>query len=164
MRPLSRIVDKFVVLDVPNVDTDQINPARFLATQERSGFGEHLFHDWRHGPAGEPDPSFPLNAPGARGRQVLVAGHNFGCGVVPRARALGPRGVGVSRNSTSTSIADIFRNNALKIGLLPVTLPPELYAELLAHPDSRVVVDLLEQTVGLEGSRSARFRDRAVRA
>jgi len=156
MRTLDRLVSTFVVLDVASIDTDQIIPARFLTSTKRVGFGSKLFHDWRFRPDGTPVASFPLNSPSATSAQILVAGHNFGCGSsrehAPWALAeFGFRAV------ISTGIADIFRNNALKIGLLPVVVDHDHYAKIVGHPNARLVVDLLAQRVGLEGDEERPF-------
>lgn len=156
MRSLDRLLSTFVVLDVESIDTDQIIPARFLTSTEREGFGDNLFHDWRFRLDGSPIESFPLNDPSARAAEILVAGHNFGCGSsrehAPWALAeFGFRAV------VSTGIADIFRNNAVKIGLLPVVVDDDHYAKIIQHPNARLVIDLHAQRVGLEGDEARSF-------
>ena len=105
-----------------NVDTDQIIPKQFLKRIERTGFGKHLFHDWRYLPDGSPDPAFELNAPNAQGASILVAGPNFGCGSSREHApwALGDYGF---RAVIAPSFADIFRANAIGNSMLPVALP-----------------------------------------
>lgn len=116
-------------LDRANVDTDQIIPKQFLKRIERTGFGEFLFYDWRRLPNGEVDPSFPLNDPRYRGASVLVTGKNFGCGSSREHApwALGDYGF---RAIIAPSFADIFANNCLKNGLLPVVLAEQEVAAI----------------------------------
>src|SRR5258707_5285789 len=118
------------VLDRPNVDTDQIIPKQFLKRVERTGFGEFLFFDWRFLPDRRPDPSFPLNEPRYRGASILLAGKNFGCGSSREHApcALGDYGF---RAIIAPSFADIFRNNCMKNGLLPVVLIDAEVTELM---------------------------------
>jgi len=149
------LTSRTVVLPQANIDTDQIIPARFLKTTSRKGLGESLFADWRFDEEGQPRPDFALNRPGARTAQVLVAGENFGCGSsrehAPWALAdFGFRAV------VSTSIADIFRANAVKNGLLPVVVDAQTHALLLANPGGEVQIDLAAQTLSL-GGRTAAF-------
>jgi 3-isopropylmalate/(R)-2-methylmalate dehydratase small subunit len=138
------------VLDRPNVDTDQIIPKQFLKRVERTGFGEFLFYDWRFRPDGQLDPSFPLNDDRYRGASILIAGKNFGCG---SSREHAPWSLGDYgfRAIIAPSFADIFANNCLKNGLLPVTLADAQVAELMCRAnqieDYRVSVDLEGKTV-----------------
>jgi len=145
-----------------DVDTDQIVPKQFLKRIERTGFGPFLFHDWRQ------DPAFVLNQPQHEGASILVAGPNFGCGSSREHAGWALLEAGI-RVVIAASLADIFRNNCLKIGLLPVTLPQAEVETLLAlaeqHPSTEVSVDLEAQTVSAPGLRSefevdpfARFR------
>jgi 3-isopropylmalate/(R)-2-methylmalate dehydratase small subunit len=139
-----------VPLDRKNVDTDAIIPARYLKTVKRTGLGEGLFFAWRYGEDGAPRPDFPLNRPEYRGGQVLVAGENFGCGSSREHAVWALMDVGF-RAVVAPSFSDIFRNNCLKNGMLPITLPAaevrELTSALLAAPGSKVRVDLPSQTV-----------------
>jgi 3-isopropylmalate/(R)-2-methylmalate dehydratase small subunit len=135
-----------VVLPMDNVDTDQIIPARFLKGTSRSGLGRSLFADWRYDAQGRPRPDFVLNRPEAQGAQVLVAGDNFGCGSSREHAPWALVDAGF-RAVISTSIADIFRNNALKNGLLPIVVPPDVHRRLLAQPGAQVTVDLEAKTV-----------------
>jgi 3-isopropylmalate/(R)-2-methylmalate dehydratase small subunit len=157
-RPFS---SRLVPLLADNVDTDQIIPARFLKVTDKAGLGEGLFADWRYHADGRPRPGFVLNRPEMAGRQVLLAGDNFGAGSsrehAPWAlRAFGFRAV------LATSFADIFRANALKNELLPVELPAEVHAELAAaveaDPDAEVTVDLDAETLTLPGGRVVGFQ------
>ena len=115
-----------VVLAVDNVDTDQIIPARFLKTTSKTGLGDQLFHDWRYDAAGAPKADFVLNRPAAQGAQVLVAGDNFGCG---SSREHAPWALAQFgfRAIVSTSFADIFKQNSLKNGLLPIVVPADVH-------------------------------------
>ena len=151
-----RFESSFVLLPIDNIDTDQIIPARFLKTTSKAGLGDQLFHDWRYDAAGAPKPDFILNKPEAVKAHVLVAGDNFGCGSsrehAPWALAqFGFRAV------ISTSFADIFKQNALKNGLLPIILQPEIHSKLLTQPESSVTIDLANQTVTLSDGTIAEF-------
>ena len=138
---------KLIPLPAENVDTDQIIPARFLKTTERSGLASALFNDWRYLPDGSPNPDFVLNQPEMQGRKVLVVGDNFGCGSSREHAPWALTSWGV-RAIISTSFADIFQNNSLKNGLLPIVVDPETHARLMAmvnaDPDAEVSVDLAE--------------------
>jgi 3-isopropylmalate/(R)-2-methylmalate dehydratase small subunit len=141
MQPLKAVRSRTVVLPLSNVDTDQIIPARFLTTTTREGLGARLFADWRYLPDGKPNPEFALNQPAARGCQVLVAGRNFGCGSSREHAPWALLDYGI-RAVISTEIADIFRNNSLMNGLLPVTVDEDTEAWLLEHPGAEVTIDL----------------------
>jgi 3-isopropylmalate/(R)-2-methylmalate dehydratase small subunit len=127
---------KFVTMPRENVDTDQIIPARFLTTTDRTGLGPHAFHDWRYRADGSPNPDFILNQEVARGAQVLVAGHNFGCGSSREHAVWALAGAGF-RAIVSSSFADIFRGNALGNGLLPIVVSPEVLASLQSSVSSQ---------------------------
>ena len=137
-----------VALPIPDIDTDQITPARFLKTTNKQGLSEVLFADWRT------DHAFVLNRPEAAGAKILVAGDNFGCGS-SREHAPWALVAWGFRVVISSSFADIFKNNALKNGLVPVTLPTDqlaaLFATLAAAPRSPITVDLVTATVTLPG-------------
>ncbi|HUL57925.1 MAG TPA: 3-isopropylmalate dehydratase small subunit [Anaeromyxobacteraceae bacterium] len=156
MDPIRVIESKTVVLDRVNVDTDQIIPARFLKVTDKKGLGKALFSEWRYAPDGSPRPEFELNRPEAQGCQVLVAGDNFGCGSSREHApwALVDHGI---RAVVSTRIADIFRNNALKNGLVPVVIEPAVHAKLVARPGQKVRIDLDAQTLTLEDGTAAKF-------
>ncbi|MFO1516653.1 MAG: 3-isopropylmalate dehydratase small subunit [Lysobacterales bacterium] len=130
-----------VVLPHENIDTDRIIPARFLTTTQRSGLGRYAFHDWRYRTDGSPDPDFVLNRPEARGAQILVAGRNFGCGSSREHAPWALLDAGI-RVVLSSEIADIFRGNALKNGLLAVVLSEGEHRYLLDHPGIELAVDL----------------------
>lgn len=129
----------------PNIDTDQIIPKQFLKRIERTGFGQFLFYDWRYRTNGEPDPSFVLNEPRYKGASVLLAGRNFGCGSSREHAPWALLDYGF-RAIIAPSFADIFANNCMKNGILPVTLAEEDVNELARRAreekDYRVTVDL----------------------
>jgi 3-isopropylmalate/(R)-2-methylmalate dehydratase small subunit len=156
MEPIRVIESRTVVIPRENIDTDQIIPGRFLKVTDKKGLGQGLFSDWRYDAAGAPRPDFVLNRPEAQGCSVLVAGDNFGCGSSREHApwALVDHGF---RAVISTRIADIFRNNALKNGLLPIVLDPAAHAKLLAAPGATVRIDLEAQTVSLPGGATASF-------
>jgi len=140
-QPLTTLVSRTVVLPETNIDTDRIIPARFLTTTTRAGLGAHLFADWRYDAQGAPRADFPLNRADAAGCRILVAGRNFGCGSSREHApwALIDHGF---RAVISTEIADIFRSNALKNGLLPVVVDEDSGAWLTAHPGAEVTLDV----------------------
>jgi 3-isopropylmalate/(R)-2-methylmalate dehydratase small subunit len=156
--PVWTFESTYVALPSENVDTDQIIPARFLTTTQRTGLGRHAFQDRRYRADGTPEPDFPLNRPEAAGAAVLVAGHNFGCGS-SREHAVWALMDAGFRAVVSSGFADIFRGNALGNGLLPVEVPPDALAALLAArpAGARVRVDLDARTLTLPGGRAVRF-------
>ncbi|HEV7389231.1 MAG TPA: 3-isopropylmalate dehydratase small subunit [Gemmatimonadaceae bacterium] len=160
IQPFNTLTSRCVVLQVSNVDTDQIIPARFLKTIERRGLGAHLFADWRLDEHGRPRAAFPLNAPTVAGAAILVAGDNFGCGSSREHAPWALLDFGF-RAVISTGFADIFRNNALKTGLLPVTLTPPAHASLLQllaeSPGAEVTIDLAAQLVRLPSGEIQHF-------
>jgi 3-isopropylmalate/(R)-2-methylmalate dehydratase small subunit len=141
MQPLLPVHSKTVVIDSSNVDTDQIIPARFLTTTTKEGLGKQLFADWRYLADGSPNPDFALNRPEAAGCQVLVAGRNFGCGSSREHAPWALMDYGI-RAVISTEIADIFKNNSLKNGLLPITVDETTATWLLSHPGADIDIDL----------------------
>jgi 3-isopropylmalate/(R)-2-methylmalate dehydratase small subunit len=154
--PIKTLRSRTVVLPVTDVDTDQIIPARFLTTTTRSGLGAHLFADWRYGGDGAPRADFVLNQPEAKGCTILVAGNNFGCGSSREHApwALMDHGF---RAVVSTQIADIFRGNALKNGLLPVIVDQTTHGWLMAHPGADITIDLESTTLTLPTGQAVRF-------
>jgi len=154
------LTSRVVVVPQNDIDTDQIIPARFLKTTDKHGLGASLFADWRYGPDGVPVPGFPLNAPRAQGAKVLLAGDNFGCGSSREHAPWALTGFGF-RAVVSTSFADIFRNNALKNGLLPVAIDAEAHAALLSElarqPEAEVTIDLATQTLRLPDGTVVKF-------
>ena len=147
---------RLVPIPIDNIDTDQIIPARFLKTISKDGLGDQLFCDWRYDADGKPKPDFILNQPEAKSAQILLAGDNFGCGSSREHAPWALLQYGF-RAVISTSFADIFKQNSLKNGLLPLVVPREVHAELLAKPDIRVKVDLASQSVILPGGRAIEF-------
>ncbi len=156
MEPIRTIRSRTVVLASTNIDTDQIMPARFLTTTSREGLGKHLFADWRYDAAGQPIAEFVLNKPEAAGCSVLVAGRNIGCGSSREHAPWGLYDYGF-RAVISSEIADIFRSNSLKNGLVPVVVDADTHAWLLANPGVEVAVDLETRTVTLPDGRSVAF-------
>ena len=148
MKPISRIRGRVAVLDRADVDTDQIVPKQFLKRIERTGFGEFLFYDWRK------DPSFELNRPEYEGAKVLLAGRNFGCGSSREHAAWALQDYGFEA-IVAPSFGDIFAGNAAQIGLLTITLAPELIRELAGAGE--VEIDLEGQTIGPVGGPSTTF-------
>ncbi|HKC17003.1 MAG TPA: 3-isopropylmalate dehydratase small subunit [Steroidobacteraceae bacterium] len=141
MPPIRQIRSRTVALPFANIDTDQIIPARFLRTTARAGLGRHLFSDWRYQSDGTAKPDFPLNQAAAQGCQILVAGRNFGCGSSREHAPWALLDYGF-RAVISAEIADIFSNNALKNGLLPIVLAVGEVATLLADPGLELLIDL----------------------
>jgi 3-isopropylmalate/(R)-2-methylmalate dehydratase small subunit len=148
----------YVVLPTENVDTDQIIPARFLTTTDREGLGPNAFNDWRYRADGSPNPDFVLNKPESQGAEVLVAGHNFGCGSSREHAVWALVGAGF-RAVVSSAFADIFRGNALGNGMLPIQVSPEVLAKLMAShtPDARVTVNLETSTLTLPDGETVTF-------
>lgn len=156
--------DKFTVLNstavplpIENVDTDQIIPARFLKATERKGFGDNLFRDWRFNQDNTPKEDFVLNNPKYNGK-ILVGGKNFGSGSSREHAAWAVYDYGF-RCVVSSFFADIFKNNCLNIGVLPVQVSPEFLAEIFAEiekdPATELVVDLPAQTLSLSSTGSS---------
>ena len=143
-----------VPLPIENIDTDQIIPARFLKATTREGFGENLFRDWRYDKEGNPKADFVMNSPIYKG-EILVAGKNFGCGSSREHAAWAIDGAGF-RAVVSSFFADIFRNNALNNGLLPVVVSEQMLAEIFAaaekDADMQLDIDLPAQTIEIVGT------------
>lgn len=144
------------MLPSPNIDTDQIIPARFLRTTSREGLGKNLFNDWRYDAAGAPRADFVLNSPAAAGCQILVGGRNFGCGSSREHAPWALLDYGF-RAVISTEIADIFRNNSLKNGLVPVVVDESTAAWLLSHPGAEITIDIDSTTLELPEGRRVKF-------
>jgi len=156
MEPIRVIKSKTIVLPIDNVDTDQIIPARFLKVTSKAGLGGNLFADWRYDATGTARPEFVLNRPEAEGARILVAGDNFGCGSSREHAPWALVDYGFQA-VISTTIADIFRNNALKNGLVPVVVDGATHAKLVASPGMEVTVDLETQTLRLASGTSVKF-------
>jgi 3-isopropylmalate/(R)-2-methylmalate dehydratase small subunit len=156
MQPIRHISSRTLVLPSANIDTDQIIPARFLRTTTRDGLGRQLFADWRYRVDGSPKPEFALNRPDAAGCAVLVAGRNFGCGSSREHAPWALLDYGF-RAVISTEIADIFRSNSLKNGLLPVQVDEITGQWLLDHPGIAVTIDIEGRTLRLPDGREVQF-------
>jgi len=148
MKPLAHIHSRTVVLPHENIDTDRIIPARFLTTTQREGLGRALFHDWRYRADGSADADFALNQVAAQGCEILVAGRNFGCGSSREHAPWALLDFGI-RAVLSSEIADIFRGNALKNGLLAVVLSEGEHRYLLEHPGIELSIDVAEGFIEL---------------
>ncbi len=146
MSPFRTLESPTICLPQANIDTDQIIPARFLTTTTRAGLGRHAFHDWRYAADGTPLADFVLNRPEAREAHILVTGRNFGCGSSREHAPWALLDAGI-RAVISSEIADIFRSNALKNGLLPIILPEAVVATLLAQPGLRLQIDVARRRV-----------------
>jgi 3-isopropylmalate/(R)-2-methylmalate dehydratase small subunit len=156
MQPIRTIRSRTAVLPYTNIDTDQIIPARFLRTTVREGLGAQLFADWRYAPDGTPRSEFPLNQPAAQGCRILVAGRNFGCGSSREHAPWALLDYGFQA-VISTEIADIFRNNSLKNGLLPVVVSEDIGAWLLEQPGVEIGIDLERSALLLPDGRAVAF-------
>ncbi|HEY7639031.1 MAG TPA: 3-isopropylmalate dehydratase small subunit [Steroidobacteraceae bacterium] len=156
MQPIRTFTSRTVVLPYTNIDTDQIIPARFLTTTTKQGLGKQAFADWRYDATGAPQPDFPLNRPAAAGCSILVAGRNFGCGSSREHAPWALLDYGF-RAVISTEIADIFRNNSLKNGLLPIVVDEGTHARLLAAPGASLTVDLQASTLTLPDGTAVAF-------
>ncbi len=152
MAQFTSLTARVVVLPVNNIDTDQIIPARFLKVTDKNGLGANLFADWRYLPNGSPRPDFVINQAQNQGAQILLAGDIFGCGSSREHAPWALTGWGL-RAVISTSFADIFRNNSLKNGLLPVIVSAEAHQKLLdllaAEPGTHLTLDLKSQVLVL---------------
>ncbi|MGH8113088.1 MAG: 3-isopropylmalate dehydratase small subunit [Rhodanobacteraceae bacterium] len=156
MRPVRRIQSRTTVLRDENIDTDRIIPARFLTTTSREGLGKYCFNDWRYLPDGSDNPAFPLNRPEAKGCTVLIAGRNFACGSSREHAPWALLDYGIQA-VLSSEIADIFRSNALKNGLVAIVIPTAEHRWLLDHPGVEIAVDVGTCRVALPDDRSAGF-------
>lgn len=160
MKPFTTLTSHMVAMPTENIDTDQIIPAQFLKTISKKGLGKNLFYHWRYEENGTPKAEFPLNQPTAQGAKILLAGDNFGCGSSREHAPWSLMDFGF-KAIISSSFADIFRNNSLKNGLLPIVVDEETYQQLLSlvneDPSTQVSVDLAAQTVTLPDGRSVHF-------
>ncbi len=156
MEPIRIIESRTAVLPSTNIDTDQIIPARFLTTTTKEGLGKLAFFDWRYDASGAPKPDFALNRPEAAGCTVLVGGRNFGCGSSREHAPWALLDYGL-RAVISTEIADIFRNNSLKNGLLPIVVDETTHQWLLDNPGAQVRIDLETCTLTLPNGTSVQF-------
>ena len=156
MEKFTDFTSRVVALPNENVDTDQIIPARYLKITDKGALGQHLFSDWRYHEDGSPRPDFVLNQPGVQGVEILLTGNNFGCGSSREHAPWALRGFGF-RAVISTEFADIFKNNALKNGLLPIVVDEPTHRALFklvaAESGAVLAVDLPAQTVTLPDGR-----------
>lgn len=150
MAQFTTLTSRVLPLPVNDIDTDQIIPARFLKATDKKGMGDNLFADWRYNADGSPKADFVLNQPNSRGAQVLLAGDNFGCGSSREHAPWALTGFGF-KAVISTSFADIFRNNSLKNGLIPIIVDEATHKMLFdlveEIPNAEVTVDLASQTL-----------------
>ncbi len=160
MEPLKAFTGTMVALPINDIDTDQIIPARYLKVTDKAGLGAAAFTDWRYNADGSPKPEFPLNQPQHQGAQVLIAGHNFGCGSSREHAPWALIGAGL-KAVVSTYFADIFKGNALKNGLLPIIVDEDTQKQLISlaqeDPTSTVSIDLEAQTITLPDGRAVTF-------
>ena len=148
MKPITRIQSRTVVMPNRDIDTDQIISARFLTTTSKEGLGENAFFDLRYNEDGSKNPDFPLNQPEANGCEILVAGNNFGCGSSREHAPWALLDYGF-KAIISTEIADIFRNNSLKNGLLAIAIDPETHEWLLENPAAELLIDIESSSITL---------------
>ena len=150
------LTSRTFVIDQEDIDTDQIIPARFLTTTTRDGLGKLAFHDWRYDSNGKPLENVSLNSLDTGTHQVLVAGRNFGCGSSREHAPWALYDFGF-RAVIASEIADIFRSNSAKNGLVPIIAPPDAHDWLMAHPDVEIEIDLADQRVDLGNGPSFHF-------
>ncbi|MBI2758489.1 MAG: 3-isopropylmalate dehydratase small subunit [Chloroflexi bacterium] len=150
MATFTTLTSRVLPLPVNDIDTDQIIPARFLKATDKKGMGDNLFADWRYNPDGSPKPGFVLNKPESKGAQILLAGDNFGCGSSREHAPWALIGFGFHA-VISTSFADIFRNNALKNGLIPIIVDEDTHKMLIdlveEIPNAEFTIDLATQSL-----------------
>lgn len=157
MQAFDRFESVLAVLPQENIDTDQIIPARFLTTTERAGIGRGCFADWRFDAEGNERPDFPLHRPELRGAGIIAAGRNFGCGSSREHAPWALLDYGI-RVVISTRIADIFRNNALKNGVLPLVVNEDEWQRIARVEGQRIVVDLQQQQIELPDGQTIAFQ------
>jgi 3-isopropylmalate/(R)-2-methylmalate dehydratase small subunit len=156
MNPITRLQSRTAVLTDENIDTDRIIPARFLTTTVREGLGKLCFNDWRYQSDGSDNPAFPLNQPQSQGCSILVAGRNFGCGSSREHAPWALLDYGIKAVLCS-EIADIFRNNALKNGLLAIVIAEPQHRWLLDNPGVELTIDVQAQTITLPDGSNVAF-------
>ena len=156
MQAIKTIRSRTLVMPSTNIDTDQIIPGRFLTTTTKTGLGKQLFADWRYTPDGKPNADFVLNKSEAQGCRILVAGRNVGCGSSREHAPWALLDYGI-RAVISTEIADIFRSNSLKNGLLPIVVDEATHQWLLANPGVEIEIDLERTELRLPTGRNVKF-------
>ena len=156
MEPIQKFSSKTVVMPYSDIDTDQIIPARFLTTTSKSGLGQHAFSNWRYNADGSLKTDFILNQPAAQGCQILVAGNNFGCGSSREHAPWALLDCGF-KAVISTEIADIFRSNSLKNGLLPIVIDKDTHTWLMNNPGVNIEINLATSSLSLPNGKTASF-------
>lgn len=156
MKAVTHIKSRTVVLPTKDIDTDQIIPARFLTTTSRDGLGQSAFYDLRYHKDGSAKTGFPLNQATARSCKILVAGNNFGCGSSREHAPWALLDYGFQA-IISTEIADIFRNNSLKNGLVPVVVDKRIHHWLLDHPGAELEIDVANTTLTMPDGETVEF-------
>lgn len=160
MDPITTFTGKVAALPVPDIDTDQIIPARYLRTTTKDGLRDALFADWRFDKDGQPRADFALNRPETAGAEILIAGNNFGCGS-SREHAPWALQAGGFKAVISTHFADIFNNNSLKNGLLPIVVDEQTLHQLVSlaaeEPETQLTIDLANQQLLLPGGQAVDF-------
>ncbi len=156
MNPVKSITSRTVVLPTKDIDTDQIIAARFLTTTSREGLGKNAFYDLRYNGDGSEKPEFELNKPESKGCNILVAGNNFGCGSSREHAPWALLDYGIEA-VISTEIADIFRNNSLKNGLVAIVVDEETHQWLLENPGAKVTIDVEASTITLPDGKTVTF-------
>jgi 3-isopropylmalate/(R)-2-methylmalate dehydratase small subunit len=160
MDEFKKLTERVVAIETTDIDTDQIIPAIFLKTTTKVGLGQNLFSHWRYNEDGSPNPDFVLNKPDAQGVGILLAGDNFGCGSSREHAPWALMDFGF-KAIISTSFADIFHNNSLKNGLLPVEVDEDTHAQLMSlaleDPNLELTIDLESQKLNLPDGRSVEF-------
>ncbi len=160
MEPIKKFTGSMVALPNNDIDTDQIIPARYLKVTDKNGLGQACFSDWRYNADGSPKPEFPLNQPEYKSAQVLIGGHNFGCGSSREHAPWALMGAGF-KAVISTYFADIFTGNSLKNGLLPIKVDEQTHQQLISiaqeDPSAQISVDLESQQVILPDGRAVKF-------
>jgi 3-isopropylmalate/(R)-2-methylmalate dehydratase small subunit len=160
MNKFPRFSSRVAPLLLDDIDTDQIIPARFLKVTDKLGLGANLFFDWRYNPDGSPNEGFVLNRPEYKGVAILLVGNNFGCGSSREHAPWALKGHGI-RAVISTAFADIFKNNALKNGVLPIVVGKDVHRELCdllaASPTAELSIDLSTQSIRLPSGEVREF-------
>lgn len=160
MEPIKKFAATMAPLPINDIDTDQIIPARYLKVTDKAGLGEACFSDWRYESDGSPKADFVLNNDDYSGAGVLIGGHNFGCGSSREHAPWALMGAGF-KAVVSTYFADIFKNNSLKNGLLPIVVDEDTHQQLISlaeeDPEAEVTIDLENQTLGMPDGRSVEF-------
>jgi 3-isopropylmalate/(R)-2-methylmalate dehydratase small subunit len=156
MKPVNKVRSRTVVLPTSDIDTDQIISARFLTTTSREGLGKNVFHDLRYNADGSEKPDFVLNEPESKGCRILIGGNNFGCGSSREHAPWALLDYGFEA-VISNEIADIFRNNSLKNGLLAIVVDNDTHQWLLDNPGANIAIDVAAATITLPGGKIIEF-------